>query len=84
MVAALVDEVARYLDAARVESIRDLLKAGEEGVALEILVDNVIDEDVSVSADFKSSAMKMAEVMKLKGHRWEYLLTKTKQREYPE
>jgi hypothetical protein len=69
----LFDEVSNRLVAERAEQIQELLDVGEEGVALEILVDDVIDFDLVVTQEFKDSARGFAEAMELAGNRWEYL-----------
>lgn len=69
----LLEEMSDQLAAEHRESIQELLDVGEEGVALESLVDHVIEFDLSVTPAFKDAALTYAETMGLRGRRWEYL-----------
>lgn len=55
--------------------IRSLINAGEPGVALEILVDNVLEDDIPISPAFRDDALRTAADMNLlRGDgRWEDL-----------
>lgn len=69
---ALVDLVQDDLTEHLVKEIRSLIDAGEPGVALEILVDNVLEDDLPVPPAFRGGALQMAADMKLIGtnSRW--------------
>lgn len=72
-IASLLQELSVYLTEADVEQIRELLQAGEPGIALENLCTQLYEHDGECSSQQYDEIERIGRSMGISPNRWEFL-----------